>query len=66
VLLADEPTGNLDSRTADSMLELLAGLVADGQTVVMVTHERSAQRFASRVITLADGRIVPTAEAVYA
>jgi putative ABC transport system ATP-binding protein len=66
VLLADEPTGNLDSRTADSMLELLAGLVADGQTVVMVTHERSAQRFASRVITLADGRVVPTAEAVYA
>jgi putative ABC transport system ATP-binding protein len=62
VLLADEPTGNLDSRTADSMLELLAGLVNDGQTVVMVTHERSARRFASRTVTLADGRIVPTEE----
>ncbi|MDB4892496.1 MAG: transporter ATP-binding protein [Gemmatimonadetes bacterium] len=65
VLLADEPTGNLDSRTADSMLDLLAGLVADGQTVVMVTHERSAQRFASRVITLADGRVVEAEDAVH-
>ena len=59
VLLADEPTGNLDSRTAESMLELMAGLVHEGQTVVMVTHERSAQRYASRTVTLADGRIVP-------
>ncbi|MES2177859.1 MAG: ABC transporter ATP-binding protein [Gemmatimonadota bacterium] len=58
LLLADEPTGNLDSRTADSMLELLAGLARDGQTVVMVTHEHSARRFASRVVTLADGRQV--------
>jgi putative ABC transport system ATP-binding protein len=66
VLLADEPTGNLDSRTADSMLELLADLVRDGQTVVMVTHERSAQRFATRVITLADGRVVATEDAAYA
>ncbi len=66
VLLADEPTGNLDSRTADSMLDLLAGLVADGQTVVMVTHERSAQRFASRAITLADGRVVEAEDVVHA
>jgi putative ABC transport system ATP-binding protein len=58
VLLADEPTGNLDSRTAESMLEVLASLVRDGQTVVMVTHERKTRRFASRTITLADGRIV--------
>lgn len=58
VLLADEPTGNLDSRTAQSMLGILAGLGADGQTVVMVTHDAGARKFASRVITLADGRIV--------
>jgi putative ABC transport system ATP-binding protein len=58
VLLADEPTGNLDSRTARSMLEILAGLGKDGQTVVMVTHDQGAQAFASRVVTLADGRIV--------
>ncbi|MEO8336155.1 MAG: ABC transporter ATP-binding protein [bacterium] len=66
VLLADEPTGNLDSRTAESMLDLLASLVAEGQTVVMVTHERSAQRFATRVITLADGRVAPTGMLVHA
>ena len=65
VLLADEPTGNLDSRTADAMLEMLANLVRDGQTVVMVTHERSAERFASRTITLADGRVVPTEALVH-
>jgi putative ABC transport system ATP-binding protein len=58
VLLADEPTGNLDSRTADALLELLAGLVREGQTVVMVTHERSARNVASRSVVLADGRVV--------
>jgi putative ABC transport system ATP-binding protein len=62
VLLADEPTGNLDSRTADSLLELLAGLAAEGQTVVMVTHERAARRFASRTIVLVDGRVVTAAD----
>jgi putative ABC transport system ATP-binding protein len=58
VLLADEPTGNLDSRTAGALLDLLAGLARDGQTVVMVTHERAAIGLASRTVTLADGRIV--------
>jgi putative ABC transport system ATP-binding protein len=58
LLLADEPTGNLDSRTSASMLELFRSLVQEGQTVVMVTHEQSARRLASRTITLADGRIV--------
>ena len=66
VLLADEPTGNLDSRTADAMLELLAGLARDGQTVVMVTHEHGARRYASRIVTLADGRVVPTEELAHA
>ncbi|MDB4917673.1 MAG: transporter ATP-binding protein [Gemmatimonadetes bacterium] len=63
VLLADEPTGNLDSRTANAMLELMSSLVQDGQTIVMVTHERSARRFASRTVTLADGRIVANDDA---
>ncbi len=58
VLLADEPTGNLDSKTSAAILELFARLVEEGQTVVMVTHERGAQRVASRAITLADGRVV--------
>ena len=58
ILLADEPTGNLDSRTAQSLLDVLSELVREGQTVVMVTHERGAIRLATRVVTLADGRIV--------
>lgn len=62
LLLADEPTGNLDSRTSQQMLELFASLVRDGQTIVMVTHAESARRFATRTVTLADGRIV-TADA---
>ena len=58
LLLADEPTGNLDSRTAQGLLEVLAGLVGEGQTILMVTHERAAIRQATRTLTLADGRIV--------
>jgi len=58
ILLADEPTGNLDSRTSHSLLALLVELVHDGQTVVMVTHEHAAMRHATRTITLVDGRIV--------
>ena len=58
ILLADEPTGNLDSRTSQSLLALLVELVHDGQTVVMVTHEHAAMRHATRTITLIDGRIV--------
>ena len=58
VLLADEPTGNLDSRTSAAILELLAGLAREGQTVVLVTHESAAMQMASRTVTLADGRVV--------
>ena len=58
LLLADEPTGNLDSRTSEAMLELFAGLVRDGRTLVLVTHALHALRYASRAITIADGRIV--------
>ena len=58
ILLADEPTGNLDSVTADAVLELFAGLNADGQTIVVVTHERDVRAVAGRQVTLADGRVV--------
>ncbi len=58
IVLADEPTGNLDSRTAEVVLELFGSLALGGTTIVMVTHERDAQQFASRSITLADGRQV--------
>jgi len=58
LLLADEPTGNLDSRTSGALLELLGSLVGGGLTVVMVTHEQAALRHATRTLTLADGRQV--------
>jgi putative ABC transport system ATP-binding protein len=61
VIVADEPTGNLDSRTAGSVLDLLGSLARDGKTVVLVTHERELGRIADRVITLADGRLVDDA-----
>ena len=57
LLLADEPTGNLDSRTSRGLLELLAGLHQAGRTILMVTHDRAALEVASRAITLADGRV---------
>jgi putative ABC transport system ATP-binding protein len=58
LLLADEPTGNLDSATADAVLALLADLHRDGQTIVVVTHEREIRSIASREVTLVDGRVV--------
>jgi putative ABC transport system ATP-binding protein len=57
LLLADEPTGNLDSRTAAALLELLAALGRAGRTIVLVTHDRRAVGIASRVVTLADGQV---------
>ena len=61
VIVADEPTGNLDSRTAAAVLELLASFARDGKTVVLVTHERELGRIADRVLTLSDGRLVDDA-----
>ncbi len=58
ILLADEPTGNLDSTTADAVLELFADLNADGQTIVVVTHERDIRSIVGREVTLVDGRVV--------
>jgi putative ABC transport system ATP-binding protein len=57
VVLADEPTGNLDSRTSDAIMELLQELNRDGQTIVMVTHEQEIADCASRQIFMQDGRI---------
>jgi putative ABC transport system ATP-binding protein len=58
ILVADEPTGNLDSNTAEAVLALFEGLVAQGKTILMVTHDRDLSKRASRIITLADGEIV--------
>ncbi len=58
VLVADEPTGNLDSKTADTIFALFESLVADGKTILMVTHDEELARRVPRVLTLADGRFV--------
>ena len=58
LLLADEPTGNLDSHTADAVLELFADLNAGGQTIVVVTHERDIRSIVRREVVLRDGRII--------
>jgi|SRR5882672_367453 len=58
ILLADEPTGNLDSRNGDAVMELLARLHAGGSTVCMVTHDPRYANFAERRVSLFDGRIV--------
>ena len=58
VLLADEPTGNLDSASGATVLGLLRQLVDEGQTVVMVTHDADAAALADRVVFLRDGQIM--------
>lgn len=58
VLVADEPTGNLDSQNAAQVLALFQDLAFEGKTVLMVTHERTIARYSSRVIKIADGQIV--------
>ena len=58
ILLADEPTGNLDSRNGDAVMEMLCGLHAKGATICMVTHNPDYARKATRVVHLFDGRIV--------
>jgi putative ABC transport system ATP-binding protein len=58
ILAADEPTGNLDSKTADAVFSLFQGLIADGKTILMVTHDHELASRVTRKITLADGRIV--------
>ncbi|MEO8316087.1 MAG: ABC transporter ATP-binding protein [Pseudomonadota bacterium] len=58
VLLADEPTGNLDSKNAQLVMDLLAGLHKKGSTIVMVTHDPSSAEQAQRQIALFDGKVV--------
>ena len=58
ILLADEPTGNLDTKTSEDILELFDKLHNEGQTIIMVTHEESVAKHAHRVIIMKDGMII--------
>ena len=58
ILLADEPTGNLDSQTSDEIMALFDELHAGGNTVILVTHEAEIARHADRQVVLRDGKIV--------
>jgi putative ABC transport system ATP-binding protein len=70
IILADEPTGNLDSRTSEEIMGVFARLHGEGQTIIMVTHEHDIAAHAQRVVTLRDGlvesdeRQVPTPAAM--
>jgi len=58
ILIADEPTGNLDTQTAEAITQLFVELVAQGKTLLMVTHDQDLTRFANRTLMVADGQIV--------
>jgi len=57
IIVADEPTGNLDSQTSEDVMRLFATLASEGKTVVMVTHERDFSRYFTRTILLVDGAV---------
>ena len=61
IVVADEPTGNLDSKTADAIFRLFESLVAQGKTILMVTHDGELASRVPRTFTLADGLIVDEA-----
>ena len=58
VLLADEPTGNLDTKTTAEIMELLQNLNTEGMTIIMVTHSPECARYARRIMQVSDGRLV--------
>ena len=58
ILIADEPTGNLDTHTAEAITQLFVELVGQGKTLLMVTHDQDLTRYANRTLTVADGQII--------
>ena len=58
VILADEPTGNLDKRSGADVMEILRGLWREGRTVILITHDPKIAESSNRVVTISDGRII--------
>ena len=58
IILADEPTGNLDSSTSEEVLKILTGLNNSGKTIVMITHDNEVSSIAKKTIKIRDGQIV--------
>lgn len=66
IILADEPTGNLDSRTGADVMALLTALHRDGRTIIVVTHDASIAAYTQRTLNMRDGKIIEMAEAAHA
>ena len=62
IILADEPTGNLDSRSGREVMDLLAELHREGTTIIMVTHSQHDANYADRIVNLFDGEVVSQVE----
>jgi putative ABC transport system ATP-binding protein len=62
LLLADEPTGNLDTKSGDELMDILVGLNREGTTIVLVTHDQAIARRAKRIVHIIDGRLVAKEE----
>ena len=58
IMLGDEPTGNLDSRTSDEVMGIFQALNEEGKTIVLITHEHDIAEYARRVVAFRDGRLV--------
>jgi putative ABC transport system ATP-binding protein len=63
IILADEPTGNLDSASGQGIVGLFRELHGAGQTIVMITHDQAVARLASRIVQIRDGQIVEDRQA---
>jgi putative ABC transport system ATP-binding protein len=57
IILADEPTGNLDRKTGEQVMDLLSSITGEGKTILLVTHDHSLKRYTNRVVNMLDGRI---------